>query len=151
VTTPWRVEFHHHKLILSHKITEIPFLQNDDVLVVNLRLLVRIQFGIIEIRVVVEVIFVVEFFVELVRIGVVVVVVVVVVAVAVAVAVAVRNGVGFFFEETKILIVIFGGSVLEFRERGRELKEEKEDGEREEENEASRHCFFFRSSRVREI
>jgi hypothetical protein len=137
VTTPWRVEFHHHKLILSHKITEIPFLQNDDVLVVNLRLLVRIQFGIIEIRVVVEVIFVVEFFVELVRIGVVVVVVVV------AVALAVRNGVGFFFEETKILIVIFGGSVLEFRERGRELREEKEGGEREEENEASRHCVSF--------
>jgi hypothetical protein len=65
------------------------------------------------------------------------------VVVVVAVALAVRNGVGFFFEETKILIVIFGGSVLEFRERGREMREEKEGGEREEENEASRHCVSF--------
>lgn len=41
--------------------------------------------------------------------------------VVVVVAVAVRNGVGFFFQETKILIVIFGGSVLEFRERQRRV------------------------------
>ncbi|KAJ6288909.1 hypothetical protein OIU76_024813 [Salix suchowensis] len=60
----------------------------------SLQLLVRIQFGIIEIIVVFDVIFIVEFFVELVRIGVVVV----------AISVVVRNGVGFFFEETKILI-----------------------------------------------
>ena len=59
-----------------------------------LQLLVRIQFGIIEIRVVFDVIFIVEFFVELVRIGVVVV----------AISLVVRNDVDFFFEETKILI-----------------------------------------------
>ncbi|KAJ6358745.1 hypothetical protein OIU76_000462 [Salix suchowensis] len=56
----------------------------------SLQLLVRIQLGIIEIRVVFNVIFIVEFFVELVRIGVVVV----------AISVVARNGVGFFFEET---------------------------------------------------
>lgn len=110
VTAPRRVEFDHDEAVVLDDVAEILVLQNDDIFLVNLRLLVGL--------------------------GVVLEVAEVVIGVIEVVVLVVRWG-GLLFEETEVFIVVVGRG-RGGAEGGREGGEEEERGKSEKEKDS--HC-----------